>query len=109
MPDGIPLVPCQLMRLVLDGTHVSTGHPPGTYAAIVMPRYIDSVARMTPGPDASGILLGGQRMIEALEYIHSLGLVHMDVKVSVRWQSASFLALKCCIPAIHLLCHVTLL
>lgn len=84
MPVSAPLVPCQLIRLDLDATHASTGHPPGTYAAVVMPRYIDSVARMSPSPDPSGLVSGGRRMIEALGHIHSLGFVHMDVKVGAR-------------------------
>jgi hypothetical protein len=75
------LVPCELLELRLDASHSSTGRGPGVYAALVMPRYLSSVARMSPGPDVSGIVLGGGRMIQALEYIHSKGLVHMDVKV----------------------------
>lgn len=50
-----------------------------------MPRYLTSVARMIPGPELSDIVLGGQRMIQALEYVHSKGLVHMDVKVSLQY------------------------
>lgn len=83
MPQDMPLVPCQLVTLQLGSEHVSTGRAPGVYGALVMPRYISSVIRVSPGPDADDILLGGRRMVVALEYIHKKDHVHMDVKVSM--------------------------
>ena len=49
--------------------------------AIVMPTYVRTVAdsaRLWP----ASLIDGSARMIQALEYMHGLGLVHMDVKGS---------------------------
>ena len=86
-----PLVPCELIKVELDKSHLSTGHPEGSYAAVVMPRYLDSVARLCPAPDSSGLVAGGKRMIQALEYLHGKGLVHMDIKVSAQWRFLVFI------------------
>jgi hypothetical protein len=75
----------------LDKSHVSIGHPEGSYAAVVMPRYLDSLARLSPAPDSSGLVAGGKRMIQALDFIHSMGLVHMDIKVSAQWRLLVFI------------------
>ena len=82
MIDSIPLVPYKLIELVLDESHTSTCHPPGTYSALISPRYVYSVAKMVPQPQLSAIVEGGKRIMQALEQIHSKGFVHMDVKVS---------------------------
>ena len=82
MIDSIPLVPYKLIELVFDDSHTSTGHLPGTYSALISPRYLYSVAKMVPQPQLSAIVEGGKRIIQALEHIHSKGFVHMDVKVS---------------------------
>ena len=45
-----------------------------------MPQYCGSVAAQVQMSEAA-IEAGAQRMLHALEYVHSKGLVHMDVKV----------------------------
>ena len=44
-----------------------------------MPRYASSLAKSLPF-SASVLLNGGRRIQKALEYMHSKGFVHMDVK-----------------------------
>ena len=49
--------------------------------AIIMPMYVRTVAdsaRLWP----ASLIDGSKRMVQALEYMHGLGLVHMDVKGS---------------------------
>ena len=78
--EAVPVVRAALIALHLSADHVSTSHGPGKYAAIVMPQYCGSVAaqlQMSEGATEAG----AQRMLNALEYVHSKELVHMDVKV----------------------------
>lgn len=77
---AVPVVQAELITLHLSADHGSTGHGPGKYAAIVMPQYCGSVAAQVQMSEAA-IENGAQRMIRALEYVHSKEMVHMDVKV----------------------------
>lgn len=77
---AVPVVQAELITLHLSADHRSTGHGPGKYAAIVMPQYCGSVAAQVQMSEAA-IEAGAQRMLCALEYVHSKELVHMDVKV----------------------------
>ncbi len=78
--EAVPVVKAEVITLHLSANHHSTGHGPGKYAAIVMPQYCGSVATQVQMSEAA-IEAGAQRMLRALEYVHSKGLVHMDVKV----------------------------
>ena len=65
----------------LKAQHVTTGHPPGAYIALLMPRYVTSLAQHFPIRDETAMAKSLTRMICALEHVHGLGWVHMDVKV----------------------------
>ena len=78
--EAVPVVWAELITLHLSADHVSTSHGPGKYAAIVMPQYCGSVAAQVQVSEGA-IEAGAQRMLRALEYVHSKGLVQMDVKV----------------------------
>ena len=77
---AVPVVQAELITLHLSADHGSTGHGPGKYAAIVMPQYCGTVAAQVQMSEAA-IENGAQRMMRALEYVHSKDMVHMDVKV----------------------------
>lgn len=101
MPLALPLVAAKLIALKLTEEHTSTGHPPGRYAALLMPLYPSTVSRLLQLTPAV-ILAQGKRMQLALEYIHSKNYVHMDVKVCAclwHWASLPYVALKCCLHA----------
>ena len=76
---SVPVMRAEVITLHLSAEHGSTAHEPGKYAAI-MPQYCGSVATQVQVSEAA-IEAGGQRMLHALEYIHSKELVHMDVKI----------------------------
>ena len=78
--EAVPVVQAELITLHLSADHGSTSHGPGKYAAIVMPHYCGSVAAQVQMSETA-IEAGAQRMLRALEHVHSKGLVHMDVKV----------------------------
>lgn len=75
----LPIVPAQILELTLNPEHSKFT---GTYAALQMPHYCGSVASLLQFPEAA-VVSGGLRMQSALSHIHSLGLVHMDVKVRI--------------------------
>ncbi len=82
-PPTMPLVPADVIIFKLDAEHTSTvGRAPGLHAALQMPRYVSSLARMMP-LSLPAVLAGARRMAQALEWIHSKGYTHMDVKVCV--------------------------
>ena len=88
LQEAIPIVQADLISLHLSADHGSTGHGPGNYAAIVMPQYCVSVAAQLQMSEAA-IEAGGQRMLHALEHMHSKKMVHMDIKVvslNIMWQ-----------------------
>ena len=79
----LPIVPAQVIELTLNPEHSKfTGYAPGTYAALRMPHYCGSVASLLQFPEEA-VVRGGLRMKSALHHTHSLGLVHMDVKVRI--------------------------
>ena len=111
--EAIPVVRGELITLHLSADHGSTGHGPGKYAAIVMPQYCSSVAAQIQMSEAA-IEAGAQRMLRALEYVHSKELVHMNVKVqnllphhvkvsvtltlAFAWPCVDFEYVACCMP-----------
>ena len=77
----LPIVPAQVIELTLNPEHRKfTGYAPGTYAALRMPHCCGSVASLLQFPEEA-VVRGGLRMQSALNHTHSLGLIHMDVKV----------------------------
>lgn len=70
----------KLITLELKKEHASTGHVPGCHAALVMPLYPCTVAKLLKVPPKV-VLAQGKRMQQALVYMHSKNYVHMDVKV----------------------------
>lgn len=77
---GLAIMEAEVISLTLPEHHMSSGHSPGTYAAIVMPRCIISLSSLGPYPQHV-LAAQGSRLERAVEHIHSLGLVHMDIKV----------------------------
>lgn len=85
-PATVPLVDAKVITFTLGKEHASThGRCPGVYAAIQMQYYISTVARLPPAY-LQEIPAMMERMVEALEWIHRKGFVHMDVKVRSRPQ-----------------------
>ncbi len=80
----MPLVEAELLTLELRSVHAIMARAPGTHACLVMPRYASTVAQLQ-ALQPQAILAGGRRMVQALEYMHGKGLVHMDVKVGATW------------------------
>ena len=80
VPDDVPLVAAELVTLELTTEHKSTGHLPGQHAALVMPVYASTVAKLLELPPCV-LLEQGKRIKVALDYMHSRHYVHMDVKV----------------------------
>mmetsp|Transcript_31602 Transcript_31602/g.94214 ORF Transcript_31602/g.94214 Transcript_31602/m.94214 type:complete len:263 (-) Transcript_31602:91-879(-) len=78
-PTGLAIVDAEVVILDLGEGHVS-GRKPGRHAVVVMPQYPSSVASFGRLKMPQAVLAKqGARLEEALEYIHSLGLVHMDI------------------------------
>ncbi len=65
LQEAVPIVQAELISL-----HRSADQGPQKYAAIVMPQYCGSLAAQLQMSEAA-IEAGGQRMLRALEYIHS--------------------------------------
>ena len=76
---SVALVPHEVVRLDVTADMISQTRRSGAVAALLMPRYLGSVAR---GPSCSAQVVAreGRRMIDALRFMHRLGYVHMDVK-----------------------------
>lgn len=83
-PDGLAIVDAKVLSLTLTGEHAGTGHGPGIYAAVVMPRYMDCLVNLVQLPEHV-LAKQGARLEQAVEYIHTLDLVHMDIKVNWEW------------------------
>ena len=76
---SVALVPHEVVRLDVTADMLSQTSKSETVAALLMPRYLESVAR---GPSCSAQVVAreGRRMIDALRFMHQQGYVHMDVK-----------------------------
>ena len=55
------------------------GSYPRSFRALIMPRYVTTVAH-APKFSHDALVIGARSMTTALEYIHSKGIVHLDVK-----------------------------
>ena len=76
----IALVPSELVTLDSPQGFVRQTRHTGRFHALLMPRYLDSVAR---GPTFPRMVIAreARRLVDALQYMHRVaGLVHMDVK-----------------------------
>lgn len=71
--EAVPIVQAEVISLHLSADDRSMGHGPRNYAAIVMQQHYHN--------SEAAVEAGGQRMLRALEHMHSKNLVHMDVKV----------------------------
>ncbi|KAG2436525.1 hypothetical protein HYH02_011463 [Chlamydomonas schloesseri] len=79
-PEAVPLVDAKVITFTLGPEHSATySHYPGVYAAVLMPYYAGTVAKLPPIP-LQVLPAAVQRMVEALEWIHRVDFVHMDVK-----------------------------
>ena len=82
MPSDVPLVPSKLVLLDLGEGHSDLRRSPGTFAALVMPKYVDTLASALRMSNEA-LLRGMTRMVKALDWIHDRDYVHMDFKVSL--------------------------
>jgi serine/threonine protein kinase len=76
----IALVPSEVVMLDVPQEFVRQTCRRGRFHALLMPRYLDSVAR---GPTFPRMVIAreARRLVDALQYMHRVaGLVHMDVK-----------------------------
>jgi len=76
----IALVPSEVVMLNAPQHFVMQTHRRGRFRALLMPRYLDSVAR---GPTFPIMVIAreARRLFDALQYMHCVaGFVHMDVK-----------------------------
>ena len=73
------LVPYEVVTLQVTPDMVSQTQHSGAVKALVMPRYLDSIAR-GPSCIVSVVSREGRRMVDALRCMHQHGYVHMDVK-----------------------------
>ena len=76
---SIALVHHEVVHLDVTADMTSQTRKSGAVTALLMPRYLGSVAR---GPLCSAQVVAreGRRMIDALRFMHLKGYVHMDVK-----------------------------
>ncbi|KXZ44093.1 hypothetical protein GPECTOR_74g707 [Gonium pectorale] len=80
MPADVPLAGVTILTLELGPEHSElTGHGPGLYSVLKMPLYASSLAKLPAAPPGA-VLTGAQRMVAAVEWIHSKGYIHMDIK-----------------------------
>jgi len=76
----IALVPSEVVTLDAPQEFVRQSRTTGRFQALLMPRYLDSVAR---GPTFPRMVIAreARRLVDALQYMHRVaGFVHMDVK-----------------------------
>lgn len=73
------LVPHEVVTLSVPPEMEVQTRRRGDFTALLMPRYLGSVAR---GPTGSMTVLSreARRLVQAIRYIHSHGYIHMDVK-----------------------------
>ncbi|KAL9656405.1 hypothetical protein ABK040_005171 [Willaertia magna] len=76
-PKGI--VPVEVVSVQSESEEVKN-ETRGPYVCLVMPHYPRSLANLLNLLRQEDVYAGGKQIIEALEYIHQLGFVHMDVK-----------------------------
>ena len=77
---GIALVPSEVVMLDAPQEFAMQTNRRGRFRALLMPRFLDSVAR---GPTFPRMVIAreARRLFEALQYMHRVaGFVHMDVK-----------------------------
>jgi hypothetical protein len=72
------LVECDVVYVTVEHSD-QIGVSPGVWAAIKMPRYVSALSQCPQAPE-SFIRAGFHRILKALQAMHNLKLVHMDVK-----------------------------
>ena len=91
--ESIALVRHEVVDLEVPVEFVSQTRQQGKFKALLMPRYVESLARSGVYP-VSLVAREASRITAALKYMHSHGYVHMDVKgdnVFVDFNGAWFL------------------
>jgi hypothetical protein len=73
------LVPYEVVAMDVTADMVSQTRQSGAVKALVMPRYLGSIAR-APSCPVIVVVREGRRIIDALRFMHRQGYVHMDVK-----------------------------
>jgi hypothetical protein len=80
-----PLVPFVSARIeVIEIAHDAevmrtVGSASGSFRTLIMPRYVSTVAK-SPKFSPHALVIGARRIVSALEFMHSKGVVHLDVK-----------------------------
>lgn len=79
--SAVPIIRGNVINIVVPPEHHTlTGHYPGVYAAVVMPRYAGSI-EMQLAAEEQELVKGMNRMMQTIQHVHAEGFVHMDVKV----------------------------
>jgi serine/threonine protein kinase len=79
MDGSIALVQHEVVVLQVPNEFSMQTRRRGTFQALLMPRYLNSLARSQVFPKAV-VAREARRLIAALKYMHAQGYVHMDVK-----------------------------
>ena len=91
--ESIALVRHEVVVLTVPDEFSMQTRRRGTFKALLMPRYLNSLARTQVSPKAV-VAREARRLIDALKHMHAQGYVHMDVKgdnVFVDFMGAWFL------------------
>ncbi|KAG5180578.1 hypothetical protein JKP88DRAFT_166388 [Tribonema minus] len=79
---GVPVVRGEVLELQLPFASArTTKHGPGVYPALVMPRYSCVVSDLPLIPEHA-IARGAARLMQAIDFMHERGYVHMDIKAT---------------------------
>ena len=72
----VPLVPARTRSIDIKGINSFLRK----YECVIMPQFTTTASKMESLFSINAIVAGGERIKNALHFIHSRGLVHMDVK-----------------------------
>lgn len=92
--DYTGCVPVKIITMVLTEAHNGTGRAAGTYPSLLMHAYVKTVACLLQLSEAQ-LALRLEQLIKAVEHMHALGWVHMDLKVSPLRTLCAVLVMRC--------------